>query len=236
MIELTSWVARVAALAALVAGVVLLRRLEPYVPSRRARRILQRAVVPSVELFTAASAAGLVFARVVDGRTAWVGIAWAMLFLALAWTARTTIEDFVAGALLRMEGGVERGRRFGVAGVSGRIARLGYRSIEVEADDGSTIRLPWRTVARDPIRLREGVAASRSHSFTLTVPRTRPIERVLDEIPAAALLSPWASTTRLPEVRLRSETDDSFVLEVTAHSLDARFAPQIEADVRKRMT
>jgi hypothetical protein len=85
------------------------------------------------------------------------------------------------------------------------------------------------------MRLREGASASRSHSFTLTVPRTRTIERILDEIPAAALVSPWASTTRLPEVRLRAETDESYVLAVTVHALDARFAPQVEADIRKRM-
>ncbi len=236
MIELTSWVARVAAVVALVAVVVLLRRLEPYLPSQRARRFLRRAVVPPVELLAAVSVAGLVFARLVDGRTAWVAIAWAGLALALAWTARTAIEDFVAGALLRMEGGVERGRKVGVAGVSGKIARLGYRSIEIEGDDGSTIRLPWRNVARDAMRLREGTSASRSHSFTITVSRTRPIERVLEEIPAAALVSPWASTTRLPEVRLQAQTDQSYVLEVTTHALDARFAPQIEADIRKRMS
>lgn len=235
MIELTTWVARLAAVVGLVVVVVLLRRLEPYLPSRRARRFLQRGLVPPIELLTAVSVAGLIFARLVDGRTAWVGIAWAGLALAFAWTARRAIEDFVTGALLRMEGGVERGRRIGVAGASGRIARLGYRSLEIEADDGSTLRLPWRKVAGDAIRLREGASASRSHSFTITVPRTRPIERVLDELPAAALVSPWASTTRLPEVRLKAETDQSYVLEVTAHALDARFAPQIEADIRKHM-
>ena len=67
------------------------------------------------------------------------------------------------------------------------------------------------------------------------MPRTRPIERILEEIPAAALVSPWASTRRPPEVRLRAETDQAYVIEVTAHAIDARFAPQIEADIRERM-
>lgn len=236
MIDLTSTVARLVLLFALVAVVFLLRRLEPYLPSRRARRFVQRGLVPPIELLTAVSAAVWIFARLVEGRTAWVGLGWTVLFLALAWTVRTAIEDFVAGALLRMEGGVERGRRLVTAGAAGTIARLGYRSMEIEADDGATIRLPWRNVARDPIRLGEGAAASRSHRFTITVPRSRPIERVLEEIPAAALVSPWASTTRLPEVRLKTETDQNYVLEVTAHSLDARFAPQIEADIRERMS
>jgi len=236
VIEFTSTVARLVLLLALVVVVFLLRRLEPYLPSRRARRFVQRGVVPPIELLTAVGAAVWIFSRMVDGRTAWVGFGGTVLFLALAWTARTAIEDFVAGALLRMEGGIERGRRLGAAGVAGRIATLGYRSIEIEADDGATIRLPWRNVAKEAIRLGEGAAASRSHRFTITVPRTRPIERVLEEIPAAALISPWTSTTRLPEVRLQAETDEGYVLEVTAHALDARFAPQIEADIRERMS
>ena len=236
MIEFTSTVARLVLLVALVALVVLLRRLEPYLPSRRARRFVQRGVVPPVELLTAVSVAVWVFARLVDGRAAWVGLGWSVLFLAIAWTARTAIEDFVSGALLRMEGGVERGRRLVTTGVAGSIVRLGYLSIEIEGDDGAIVRLPWRTVARNPIHLGAGAAASRLHRFTITLPRTRPIERILEEIPAAALVSPWASTTRLPEVRLQSETDQGYVLEVTAHALDARFAPQIEADVRERLS
>jgi small-conductance mechanosensitive channel len=235
VIEFTPTAAWLLLILALVATVILLRRLELYLPSRWSRRLVQRWVVPAFELLAAANAAGWIFARVIEGRSPSVAFGWAALFLALGWTARSAIEDFVAGSLLRMEGGVERGRRFGAAGVSGRIARMGYRSLEVEADDGSTIRLPWRNVARGAVRFGQGAAPVQAHSFTIAVPRTRPIERVLEEIPAAALGSPWASTTRLPEVRLQAESDQSYVLEVTAHALDARFAPQIEADIRERL-
>lgn len=236
MIEFTVTVARLFLLVALVAAIVVLRRLVPYLPSRRARRFVQRGVLPPVELLTAAGVAVWVFARLVGGQEAWIGLGWSVLFLAIAWTARTLIEDFVAGALLRMEGGVEPGHRLVVRDIAGRIVRLGYLSMEIEGDDGATIRLPWRTVARTPARLGDGAASSRAHRFTLTVARTRPIERILEEIPAAALVSPWASTKRLPEVRLRSETDEGYVLEVTAHALDARFAPQVEADIRERLS
>jgi hypothetical protein len=235
MIQLPSATPWLVFILILVAAALLLRRLAPYLPSRRARRMIERWVVPPLELLAAATAAGWILARMIDGQSGWASIPWGLLFLAIAWTARSALEDFVAGSILRMEGGVDRGRRLAAAGFGGRISQLGYRSVAVEADDGSTIRLPWRTLAREPIRLGEAGAAVSAHSFTLTVPRTRPIERVLGDIPAAALLSPWASTTRMTDVQLRTETEESYVLGITVHALDPRFAPQIETMIRERL-
>jgi small-conductance mechanosensitive channel len=222
------------ALALAAAGIVL-RRLENYLPSRRARRILRRWVVPALELLAASSAAGWTLEALVENRDSTAGLAFAALFLVLIWIGRNVFGDFVSGVFVRMEGTIEPGRRIAAGGVEGRVSKLGYRSVAVEADDGSTFRLPWRTVAGDIVRLGDAGAAVRSHSFTIAVPRDRPIERVLEEIPAAALASPWASITRIPEVRLQAETEQGYLLRVTAHVLDARFAPQIEAAIRERL-
>ncbi|MGD8278489.1 MAG: mechanosensitive ion channel [Gemmatimonadota bacterium] len=219
----------------LVGAAVLLRRLEAYLPSRRARRLMRRWIVPALELLAATSAAGWTLEELVENRGSTAGLAFAAFFLLLIWTGRNVFGDFVSGVFVRMEGTVEPGRRIAAGGVEGRVSNLGYRSVAVEADDGSTWRLPWRTVAGDVIRLGEAGAAVRSHSFTIALPRDRPIERVLEEIPAAALGSPWASVIRLPEVRLQEETEQGYVLRITVHVLDARFAPQIEAAIRERL-
>lgn len=219
----------------LLAAALLLRRLVPYLPSRRTRRMADRWIVPPLELLVAATAAGWVLARLLDGRVGWESVAWVLLFLAIAWMARSVLEDFVAGRVLRMEGELTRGRRLAAAGFGGRISQLGNRSVAVETDDGSTVRLPWQTLAREPLRLGEAGAAVSAYSFTLEVPRDRPIERVLEDIPAAALLSPWASTTRMTEVQLRAETEQGYVLGIVVHALDPRFAPQIETVIRERL-
>ena len=235
MIELPFTTRWLGVILILVAAALLLRRLVPYLPSRRTRRAVERWVVPPLELLAAATAAGWILARMLDGRAGWASVVWALLFVAIAWTARSVLEDFVAGRVLRMEGDVSRGRRLAAAGFGGRISQLGYRSVAIEADDGSTIRLPWRTLTREPLRLGEAGAAVSAYSFTLEIPRDRPIERVLEDIPAAALLSPWASTTRMTEVQLRAETEQRYVLGIVVHALDPRFAPQIETAIRERL-
>jgi small-conductance mechanosensitive channel len=222
------------ALALVLAG-LLLRRLENYLPSRRARGILRRWIVPALELAAGATAAGWTLEELVGNRSGNTGIAFAALFLLLIWIGRSVFSDFVTGVFVRMEGTIEPGRRMAVGGVEGRVAKLGFRSVAIESDEGSSFRVPWRTIAGEAIRLGEAGVAIRSHTFTIAIPRSRPIERVLQEIPAAALTSPWASTTQMPEVRLQSETDQSYVLRVTAHALDARFAPQIEAAIREEL-
>lgn len=221
---------------ALVAAGLLLRRVENYLPSRRARGMVRRWVVPALELSAGACAAGWTLDELVRSRSGTAGLALAALFLVMIWIGRSVFGDFVAGVFVRMEGTIEPGRRITVGPVEGRVSKLGYRSVAIEADDGSTFRVPWRTIAAEAVRLGEAGAAVRSYSFTISVPRTRPIERVLEDIPAAALTSPWASTTQMPEVRLQAETGESYVLRITAHALDARFAPQIEAAIRERLS
>jgi len=219
----------------LVSAALLLRRLEHYLSSRRARGIVRRWIVPALELAAGASAAGWTLGELVGNRSGTAGIAFAALFLLLIWIGRSVFSDFVTGVFVRMEGTIEPGRRLAVGDTEGKVAKLGFRSVAVESDDGSSFRVPWGTIAGESIRLGEAGAAVRSHTFTIAIPRDRPIERVLQEIPAAALTSPWASTTQMPEVRLQSETNQSYVLRVTAHALDARFAPQIEAAIREAL-
>lgn len=235
MIDLTTrhvWLLIALALAAVA---IVMRRLEGYLPSRRARSFLRRWIVPSLDLMVAGSAAGWVLAELLANRSDVSGLAFTGLFLLLVWVSRSVVADFLTGVVVRMEGVIEPGRRVSAEGVEGRVTRLGLRTIAMEADDGATIQVPWCVMARGAIRLGEEGAAVRSYSFTITVPRDQPIERLLETIPAAALTSPWASTTRAPEVRLQSETETSYVLRITAHALDARFAPQIEAAIRGRL-
>jgi len=222
------------ALSLAAAGLVL-RRVESYLASRRARAILRRWVVPALELFAGASAAGWTLEELVRNRDGTTGLAFAALFVLLIWIGRSVFGDFVAGVFVRMEGTIEPGRRMAVGGVEGKVTMLGYRSVAIEADDGSTFRVPWRTIASEAVQLGEGGAAVRSHSFAIAIPRDRPIERLLEEIPAAALTSPWASATQMPEVRRQSETEQGYVLRITVHALDARFAPQIEAAIREKL-
>ena len=216
---------------------LLLRWLAPFIVSRTVRRFFARRAIPVLEaiaLIAGPLAAILtLFAELApESRTAV-----ALLVAVAVWSLRSLIEDLVASLLVRMEGTVEVGHWIRARGVAeGRVLRVGYRSAVVESATGDTVRVPLRELANRSVVVVRGATAARAHTFTLDVPKTRPLAPVLNEIPAMILTSPWASITRPPDVALRAETESHYRIDVTAYSIDPAFASDIESFVRRAIT
>jgi small-conductance mechanosensitive channel len=224
-----------AVLLMLVAAAALLRRLPRFLASRRARSVIARWLLPLAELAAAGTAAAWLLVAVTRGQSVERLVAGSLLVVGLAWAFRSVLQDFASGIALRMDGLLEPGAWIRAAGAEGRVRRVGYRSVEIETPEGTRVGLPFSTLAHGRIERSAATHAARAHTFTIEVARDRPFERVMAELPALVLLSPWASTARQPEVRLLSENAGGYVLEVTARALDPDFASQIEQTVRREL-
>ncbi|HUF67474.1 MAG TPA: mechanosensitive ion channel domain-containing protein [Longimicrobiales bacterium] len=221
---------------ALAAGfiAILLARVTPYIGSPAARRFIIRRALPFAEIVFALAATLYAMTRLFGAQPPETRIAMAIVIGAIAWALHALIADVVSGWVVRMEGGVEPGRWVRLPGlVDGRVRHVGFRSVLIETATGDQVRVPLRDVAVRPVTTADTAAGARAHTFTIEIPRTRPLAPLLTEIPAAALTSPWSSTVRLPEIDVRSETDTHYIIEVTAWALDPTFAPEIEAAVRQ---
>lgn len=226
-------IATLAALA-LVLGLLsaVFRRLPNYIPAGVGRRLVVRWLTPSTDL-AATVLALLVAVSFPASRASPMDAAIAALFLAgLAWVFRTTAEDFANGIVLRMEGAVEPDTWIAWQDVAGRIRHVGLRSLEVETEAGRRLQVPYTQIGRARIeRAVRGTGAS-AGTFRIAVPRTVPLGRVLADVPARALLSPWCSSARPPEVRLLRETGEDYLIDVTVYAVDPAFVSEIEATVR----
>lgn len=222
-------------LAALVVLAVLFRRLPRFLASRRARLLVARWLQPVTEL----AVAGVVAIWVIMAATKGPGterlLVGGPLVLLLLWAFRGVLRDFASGIVLRMDGLIEAGSWIHAAGVEGRVRRVGYRSLEIETVAGTRLALPFSHLATAGIERPAEARAARAHTFRIEVPRTRPLDRVLADLSALALLSPWASAVRPAEVRLVAETDANYLLEVTATAIDPAFATRIETTVRREL-
>lgn len=221
---------------AVIAGVIafVLARIVPYIGSPVVRTWLARRARPLVEITFSASAALVGLLRLFRTQPPDTRLAIAVVIASVVWALHPLIADVVAGWIVRMEGSVESGRWVRLPGiVEGRVRRVGVRSALVETSTGDHVRVPLRDIAARPVMTADSAAGARAHTFTLEIPRTRPLAPLLAEIPAAALTSPWSSTVRPPEVDVRSETETHYIIDVTAWALDPTFASEIEAAVRE---
>jgi small-conductance mechanosensitive channel len=222
-------------LVAIVLGATLgaLRWIDGFVRSNATRRLIHRLLLPLLELAVVATATLWLLSFLAADASLERLLPLAFIVLALAWAGRRVLDDFVNGIVLRVEGSIEVGRTVRVPHVDGLVRRIGYRAVEIETDDGALVRLPFSRIAQ--ASLVTAAVGLRAHTFTLEVPRDRPLGRILSEIPTLALLSPWSSLTRMPRVELRSETNENYLLEITTYSLDPAYASRIEATVRQTL-
>ncbi len=144
------------------------------------------------------------------------------LAIAVGWTSRHILGDFLAGVVLVIEHRVTTGARIHVGLVEGPlqgvVRGVGLRFVEIDADDGRHVSVPnraflERVVTQDddsyvPVEVRVHVPSGHD---------AREVRRLLEEL---ALLSPWLAPVGSPEVHRDSEARDVWV--VRARLVDAR--------------
>jgi small-conductance mechanosensitive channel len=220
------------------AAIWLLRRAAALLPADRSRRRSLRRALPLAEVAIVLAALAWIAVLAAGAQP---GLATGALLgviavaLAAAWFA---IRDLVAGAVLRAENLFETGEWVRSGALEGRVERVGTRSLDIEAEDGSRVRIPWSVLAAAPLARAVRADAVHSHRFTVQLDGDVPPLAAAERIRRAALESHYASATREPHVRHRTdvqEHDAGPVFEVTVYSPERRFFPEIEREVRERL-
>ncbi|HUG40590.1 MAG TPA: mechanosensitive ion channel domain-containing protein [Longimicrobiales bacterium] len=218
--------------AALFAAVWTLRRAGALLPLRRRGRY--RRLVPLLELGLAAAAILTAAALLLDSRpTALAAVSVALLALVLgaAWFA---IRDLVTGAVLRAEEVYEPGQWIRVDDVDGRIREVGARTLEIEREDGTRVRIPYTGIAGAHLVRAARTEDPTGHTFTVALPPGLGPVRMLPVIRAAARNCFFVSATRDPQVHVTSGPA-GHRYDITVFTLDRTFLPEVESAVRRRI-
>ena len=220
------------AAATLIAIVWVLRRVGALLPLRR--RSAYHRLVPLLEVGLAAiailAAAVVLLGARANALTA-VSVVLLALLLGAAWFA---IRDLVTGAVLRAEEVYEAGQWIRVDDVDGRIRSVGARTLEIEREDGTRIRIPYTSIARARLVRAPRTEDPTGHTFSVELPpRLGPV-RMLPVIRAAARNCFFVSATRDPQIHVTSGPA-GHRYDVTVFTLDRTFLPEVEAAVRRRI-
>lgn len=156
------------------------------------------------------------------------------ILLVAVWASWFAIRDVVAGIIMKVEDAYEVNQWIKMKQVEGRIKKLGYRSLYVEAEGGQTIRIPYGEIAGEQRILSDPRETSRSHSFSLDMPKTLSIEETAGHLRRRLLNSPWSSLKRDPRVRYLGESGDFYHFEVVAYTLGEDFSRKVEDYVKKQ--
>ena len=224
----------VLALLGIVLMLVLLRAtawLLAAVPMRQARRSALRRAGPVV-VGLASVAYSLMAVRFVFRGTTWVsslaGVAVVGVVLGLSWFA---LRDLVAGMFWKAGNACQKGDAIRFDDISGRVARLGFRIIDVETEQGDRVFVPYSKLQGQALVVsREQFGESR-HVFEIEIPANRSTGEVGRAVARLAMLCHGTSLSRLP--RVRQVAGDR--LEVTVFALWSEPVADLEFRIRRML-
>ncbi len=207
------------------------RALHMIEPSSKVRKILLR-YFPMLEfgiwlwfVFRASSAA---FSQYPYHNIVMSAIALALV-LVFGWYL---LRDLVAGMVIKTESSLEKDQFLKTELASGRIKRLGYRSVVLETDHGDKIRIPYSRLNKLLLIRPAEEEASHSHVIEMLVDRKYQAEMIKKDITSQLLNMPWVVTGLPPEVIVSAKDRSYFLVEIRFNVIKKDHVTLVEENIK----
>lgn len=130
--------------------------------------------------------------------------------LAVGWTSRDVLRDFIAGVVLVVEHRLQVDQRVELEDHAGRIESLGARHVDLRDDEGHLVTIPNRVFLDAPVHVDPDPYAEVSVRIHVPLDVDAGIVRqCLEEL---ALLSPYLAPDRAPGVHRDADERDVWVV------------------------
>lgn len=143
------------------------------------------------------------------------------------------LRDFVAGIILKTEILFEIKQRVKTPQAEGILRKTGYRSIEIETDQGELVKIPYSRLTTNAIYLQNKDESSLGHEVVLKVKSNIPIQEFKDNVINEILLLPWSSINKEPKVKVIEQNDEYNTFLINYYSISSRHASLIAQHLKQ---
>jgi small-conductance mechanosensitive channel len=144
------------------------------------------------------------------------------------------LRDFIAGIILKAEIPFEQNQLIKVIDSKGVLRKVGYRSLEIETDEGEFVKIPYSKLAANSIHLFERADNLQSFETILRLSSSKSIQQFKDDINQFLLLLPWVAFIKEPRVRLIAEGESENTYSVTYYTTSSRLAARVSEHLRSQ--
>lgn len=128
------------------------------------------------------------------------------VIIILAWFI---IKDFVAGIVLKAEMPFHIGQNISLPGIEGKLKKLGFRSLEIEKNDGQSTKVPYSKLTGEMITCQSKSESSKGYETTVSLKSSINDEKACELIKKKLMLLPWALPSKKPYIELLEDKDKS---------------------------
>jgi small-conductance mechanosensitive channel len=158
----------------------------------------------------------------------------AVVIILVAIVAWYFLRDFVAGVVLKTEVPFEINQQIKTTTHTGTLRKAGCRSIELMADKGECIKIPYSQLSSNSFTVVDSNASQQGHEVILKVKSDLPFDDLSSSIKQSLLLLPWVSVNREPCIKELEHSDDSSVVAVFYHTIGNKSSPKVAHYIRSK--
>lgn len=147
----------------------------------------------------------------------------------------TAGKDIFAGVILRIDEslGVNNSIRSGIA--SGRVIKLGLRSVTLEPVNGEAIRIPYSQLTSSSITIAKTEAMFREFETELFITPKYSPEETKQIITKTVLNSVYSSTTQSPSVTFLGEVNGNYNFKLTVTVMNEDYFNRLIYNLKKKL-
>ncbi len=144
------------------------------------------------------------------------------------------VRDFIAGIVLKSEMPFQINQHISLPKTAGKLKKLGYRSLEIETDDGKLMKIPYSSLTGEIITCQPAPDRLKRYETTVTIESSAGKEDACDMIAKKIMLLPWTIPVKKPTVEpLDNENEPGERYLVKYFAVNSRHAARISQHIKE---
>jgi len=146
------------------------------------------------------------------------------------------LRDFITGIIIKAENAFESGQILKTSIASGKIKGLGYRSMEIETEEGNCIKIPYSLLSNQKLVKPPEKSKGVSRTIQFRIPSKHKSDEIQGMLQRRILEMPWVITGEDVRTDISRLEDDLFHVEVSFRSLNIDLAMKTEDNLKAFVT
>jgi len=149
-------------------------------------------------------------------------------------SVRIFIRDFIGGLILKSDSSISVGDSITASEYTGTILKFNYRTLELELQNKSIAKIPYSQVLDKSLIKEKRSHTVSAYTFEINTSKKQDTETIIQDLKQKIILLPWSSVKQEPEIKLISETSNSFTFEITVFANNKELYFKIEKYIKEK--
>lgn len=163
-------------------------------------------------------------------------VLFAIFIIISVWLGWFVVKDFIAGIVFKMNSNYSKGELLKIGETEGYVNKLNFLNIDLRNSEGETIKIPYSKLQNDKFTISNLHERTKVHNFEIEVSKEMALDEMTAKIKKMILQSFGVDLNINPRIIIKSETQDSWVMEIQIYLLNEKFKNIVAENLKTQLS